>query len=104
MFVLWQLSASVSHMHSQASVKEYSLLCNHLCAISVSFFLHFLPPLLSGLQEIMVVVTELQKLGFNHQVYTTILFILHNRPDKRDEATEDSLALLQYMHHHVRIV
>lgn len=53
----------------------------------------------------MVMVAELQGLGFNlHHVYEEIVHYLHTREERRDEAMEQALTVLQDMHRHVRVM
>lgn len=58
-----------------------------------------------GVPEIMVMVGELQSLGFSlHHVYEEIVRYLHTREEKRDEALAQALTVLQDMHRHVRVM
>lgn len=59
------------------------------------------PPALS---EVMVMVTELQSLGFGNDVYEEILYSLHTRESDRDEAIAEALTVLQDMHRHVSVM
>ena len=58
----------------------------------------------SALPELMVMVAELQSLGFGHHVYEGILHSLQTRQDNRDQAMADALTVLQDMLRHVRVM
>lgn len=58
-----------------------------------------------GVPEIMVMISELQSLGFSlHHVYEEIVRHLHTREEKQDEALAQALTVLQDMHRHVRVM
>ena len=80
-----------------------SLLPPSLSLLPPSLSLHPSLPLSfpPGLPEIMVMVAELQSLGFGHHVHEEVLHHLHTREEGREEAINDALTVLQDMHRHV---
>ena len=61
-------------------------------------------PVSPALPEVMVMVAELQSLGFGHHVYEEILYSLHIRQDNREQAMIEALTVLQDMHRHVSLM
>ena len=60
------------------------------------------PPSSPGLSEIMVMVDELQRLGFSHHVHEELLHSLHTRHEA--QAMADALTVLQDMHRYVSVM
>ena len=52
----------------------------------------------------MVMVSELQELGFGEGVYEEIVYSLHTREEEREEAMADAITVLQDMHRHVSVM